>query len=112
MGDLLGLSVGVVVVGDLLGLTVGFTELGDLLGLAVGMALGLLLSFSFGAFVWVRVGPAVGVAVGLAVVGDLLGLALGPVLGQLFTERQIFPLPDFFPVEMVSGAALPHFRLK
>jgi hypothetical protein len=28
---------------------------------------------------------------------------------QLSAERQIFPLPDFFPVDMVSEAALPHF---
>jgi hypothetical protein len=81
---------------------------GDTLGLAVGLAVGLSVGD--------KLGLAVGLAVGLSV-GDTLGLAVGVVVVegatvQLSTERQIFPLPDFFPVDIVSEAALPHFRLK
>lgn len=47
--------------------------------------------------------------VGFNVVGILL---VGVRLTQsLFTKRQIFPLPDSFPVEMVSDGSELHLRL-
>lgn len=46
--------------------------------------------------------------VGFNVVGILL---VGVRLTQSFTKRQIFPLPDAFPVEMVSDGSELHLRL-
>lgn len=42
---------------------------------------------------------------------NVVGIAVGVRLTQSLTKRQIFPLPDFFPVEMVSDAAELHLRL-
>jgi hypothetical protein len=43
---------------------------------------------------------------------NVVGMPVGDWLTQPFTTRQIFPLPDSFPVEMVSdGSAVLHLRL-
>ena len=43
---------------------------------------------------------------------DVVGILVGDRLTQPFTTRQIFPLPDSFPVEIVSdGSAVLHLRL-
>jgi hypothetical protein len=43
---------------------------------------------------------------------NVVGMPVGDRLIQPFTTRQIFPLPDSFPVEMVSdGSAVLHLRL-
>ena len=42
---------------------------------------------------------------------DVVGILVGDRLIQSFTKRQIFPLPDSFPVEMVSDGSVLHLRL-
>ena len=43
---------------------------------------------------------------------NVVGILVGDWLTQSFTKRQILPLPDSFPVEMVSdGSAVLHLRL-
>jgi hypothetical protein len=43
---------------------------------------------------------------------NVVGMPVGDRLTQPFTKRQILPLPDSFPVEMVSdGSAVLHLRL-
>lgn len=60
-------------------------------------------------------GICVGVATFIVVTSlvglDVVGMLEGVLLSQAFTTRQISPLPDSFPVDIVSLASLGHLRL-
>lgn len=65
------------------------------------------------------VGSTVGIFVGVAtfiVVTSLVGLDVvgrleGVLLSQAFTTMHVSPLPDSFPVDMVSLSSLGHLRM-
>jgi hypothetical protein len=113
VGTDVGSDVGVVVVGfD----DVGFPEEGldegavkgiDVLGAEVGEDEG------FDVVGWEDVGSDVAALIFVtSFVGfNVVGMPVGDWLTQPFTTRQIFPLPDSFPVEMVSDGSVLHLRL-
>ena len=114
--------------GVLEGLALGF-PLGISDGLALGMRLGPPDGFELGLVLGcpdgLELGSELGVLEGLALgfpvpalifvtsfVGlNVVGILVGVRLMQPFTKRQILPLPDFFPVEMVSDGSVLHLRL-
>ena len=134
VGSEVGLDVGLDV-GVELGVDVA--DVGEYVGVAVGADVGVSLGFDVSAVEGMYVlGCEVGGEEGFDVVGrddvgeydvgsdvpalifvtsfvglNVVGLLVGVRLIQPFTKRQILPLPDSFPVEMVSDGSVLHLRL-